>query len=64
LLEGGGVAFCTLDYGHGPLHANGRRRWLQEWPPPVACTGCGALDGDCRPLWPSSRKCCPDCSHE
>ena len=33
MLEGGGVAFCTLDYGHGNLHANGRHRWILEWPP-------------------------------
>lgn len=32
-LEGGAVAFCTLDYGHGEIHANGRHRWRQEWPP-------------------------------
>lgn len=30
--------------------------------PKDACTGCGAAN--CSHLWPSQRKCCPDCSHK
>lgn len=28
----------------------------------TACTACGGED--CAWLWPSGRKCCPDCSHD
>lgn len=27
------IVFCTLDYGHGPEHANKAHRWDAPWPP-------------------------------